>query len=106
VTQIGPLLGVMPVAGTEEVLPLPLVDDERKRVAMTPKKKLMHEASVTTGTVRPASELKTQRPKAPPPAPPLPTQKTEAPPGHGPESPDDRIARKTREALEQAFAVR
>jgi len=106
VTQIGPLLGVMPVAGTEEVLPLPLVDDERKRVAMTPKKKLMHEASVTTGTVRPASELKTQRPKAPPPAPPLPTQKTEAPPGPGPESPDDRIARKTREALEQAFAVR
>lgn len=107
VSQIGPLLGVNPVNDTEEVLPLPLVDDERRqKIAKQQKPSIVRKASVTSGTIRPASQL--SRPPGentvPPPAPPVPTRKTEAPPDPE-ETPDDRIARKTREALEQAFAV-
>lgn len=108
VTQIGPLLGIAPIAGEEEPLPLPPVDDERKRIAKS-KPGMVHEASVTSGAIRPASTLSQPpaKPQAPPPAAPVPKVKAAAPPGPAePESPDDRIARKTREALEQALAVR
>lgn len=107
VSQIGPLLGILPAAVTDEPLPLPPIDDERLKPKIA-SDTLVKKASVSAGVVRPARSLKTSptiRIEAPPP-PPLPKQ-TAKPPPKPPvdETPDERIARKTREALEQAFAA-
>lgn len=101
VGQIGPLLGIMPHVGDEEPLVLPTIDKHKKK---KPDPKLVKRASVTSGVVRQQpksveSEIKPAPKKQPNPKP---KAKTEPPPT---EDPDDRIARKTREALEQAFAV-
>jgi cell division protein FtsI (penicillin-binding protein 3) len=109
VAQIGPLLGIAPVMTGEEPLLLPLIDDER---AKTPKiaetKSFVKKASVSSGVVRPSGTLKpsVSVPVEAPPPPPAPPMKAKPPPqADAVESPDDRIARKTREALEQAFAA-
>ncbi len=107
VSQIGPLLGIVPAAENDEPLPLPPIDDERLKPKIATDT-LVKKASVSAGVVRPASSLKPPssiRIEAPPP-PPLPKQ-TAKPPPKAPENetPDERIARKTREALEQAFAA-
>ena len=85
----------------------PPIDDERLKPKIATDT-LVKKASVSAGVVRPASSLKPPssiRIEAPPP-PPLPKQ-TAKPPPKAPENetPDERIARKTREALEQAFAA-
>lgn len=78
VKQLGPLVGIAPLISEEEPLPLPLVDDERK--APEP--------------VVPARMIKqTSAPVVAPAAPSV------------AETPRERIARQTREALEQAFAA-
>lgn len=106
VSQIGPLLGIEPLVGGEEPLALPMIDDERRK--RKPRAGLVKNASVASGVVRPAGGVKkppsipTETPKAPV------RQKTKAEPPPKDikdETPDERIARKTREALEQAFAA-
>lgn len=92
VAQIGPLLGVQPRVAETEPLDLPLIDDERQK-NITRTKALVKNVSVTTQP-KPADEVV----RAPPVA-----KKATSPPLD--ETPSDRIARKTREALEQAFAV-
>ena len=106
VSQIGPLLGIEPLMTGVELLALPMIDDERRK-----QKKsygLVKNASVASGVVRPAGGLKkppsisAETPKTPV------RQKTKAetpPKDLKDETPNDRIARKTREALEQAFAA-
>jgi cell division protein FtsI (penicillin-binding protein 3) len=114
VAQIGPLLGITPDMTGEEPLNLPLIDDEVKRIPkIAANTDLVKKASVSSGVIRPAGTLKpavTIPVEAPPP--PLPRMKTKPPPeARAPstevpgETPDERIARKTREALEQAFAA-
>lgn len=100
VGQIGPLLGIMPHVGEEEPLDLPIVDKHKKK----PDPKLVKRASVSSGVVREKSKTVQSKTKPTPKkqSAPKAKTKTEPPPG---EDPDDRIARKTREALEQAFAV-
>ncbi len=117
VAQIGPLLGITPLNEGEEPLSLPAIDDERLKIARSvPDPGLVKNASISSGVIRPVVDQK-QSGSQPIEAPPVPRQKTEAPPvprqksdpppkSREGESPDDRIARKTREALEQAFAVR
>lgn len=103
VSQIGPLLGIAPMAADREPVPLPLIDDERLKPKIAADA-MVKKASVSSGVVRPASTLKppvSMEIKLPSP-PPVPKRKAEPPPG---ETPDERIARKTREALEQAFAA-
>ena len=108
VSQIGPLLGIAPDMTGDEPLSLPLIDDERRKapkIAAT--NGLVKKASVSSGVIRPSGALKPpastpiQTPKQLP-APPVPKLRAEPPPD---ETPDERIARKTREALEQAFAA-
>ena len=86
------MLGVQPRVAETEPLDLPLIDDERQK-KITRTKALVKNASVTT-TRKPTEEVV----RAPPAV-----KKATAPPAN--ETPADRIARKTREALEQAFAV-
>ncbi|MEX0695764.1 MAG: penicillin-binding protein 2 [Rhodospirillales bacterium] len=107
IAQIGPLLGIAPGNDAEEPLALPAIDDERLRISRTkPDSGMVKNASVTSGVIRPPVDLKQPR-SVPIEAPPVPRQKVEPPPKSlDGETPDDRIARKTREALEQAFAVR
>lgn len=103
VSQIGPLLGIEPLMTGEEPLALPAIDDERLKAPADPQAGLMRNASVAAGVVRPVpviGSLPAKPVEAPPP--PIRTE-SKAPAG---EAPDDRIARRTREALEQAFAVR
>ncbi|MBO6947283.1 MAG: penicillin-binding protein 2 [Rhodospirillales bacterium] len=107
VSQIGPLLGIVPAAIEDEPLPLPPIDDERLKPKIATDT-MVKKASVSAGVVRPANSVKPPASiqiEAPPP-PPLPKQ-TAKPPPQPPvnETPDERIARKTREALEQAFAA-
>ncbi len=85
VKELGPLMGIAPRLEEGEPLPLPLVDDERKKQP-APAPRLIKRASTTAA------------PPAPKPAVvPLPT-----PPAA--ETPSDRIAREARQVLEQAFA--
>jgi len=106
VAQIGPLLGVAPLNTNEEPLTLPAIDDERLKLSKSaPNMNLVKKASVSNGVVRPVKTLR-QPPSLPTNAPSVPRRKAEPPPGSlENETPDERIARKTREALEQAFAV-
>ena len=106
VSQIGPLLGIEPLMTGVELLALPMIDDERRK-----QKKsygLVKNASVASGVVRPTGALK-KPPSVPAETPKAPVRqktKVEPPPKDlKDETPDDRIARKTREALEQAFAA-
>lgn len=102
VAQIGPLLGIMPHNSDIEPLALPLIDMHKKKTKTDPK--LVKRASVSSGVVREKAKSSSDQVKPAPtgPAEPKIKAKTEPPPK---EDPDDRIARKTREALEQAFAV-
>lgn len=116
ISQIGPLLGIAPGKADEEPLTLPLIDDERLKAPKIANSGMVKKASVSSGVVRPVRSVKppeTIEIKTPPP-PPVP-KKAAAPPDDAPpgetrsppagETPDERIARKTREALEQAFAA-
>lgn len=102
VAQIGPLLGIMPYNNDEEPMALPIIDKHKKKAKRDPK--LVKRASVSSGVVREKSKSSSDQVKPAPASPVEPKikTKTEPPPN---ENPDDRIARKTREALEQAFAV-
>lgn len=106
VSQIGPLLGIEPLIGGEEPLVLPKIDDERRKRKASAG--LVKNASVASGVVRPAGVVK-RPPSIPVETPKAPVRqktKVEPPPKDlKDETPDDRIARKTREALEQAFAA-
>lgn len=105
VGQVGPLLGIMPHNDEEEPLALPLIDKDKKKAKVAkPDPGLVKRASVSSGVVREKAKSPSDQAQ---PAPPAPKEtkseiKSEPPPK---EDPDDRIARKTREALEQAFAV-
>lgn len=103
VAQIGPLLGIMPHNSDIEPIELPVIDKDKKKVKTDPK--LVKRASVSSGVVRekPKSSVEQVKPTPAVPSEPKLKTKIEPPPK---EDPDDRIARKTREALEQAFAVR
>lgn len=103
VAQIGPLLGIMPHNSEIEPIELPVIDKDKKKAKTDPK--LVKRASVSSGVVREKPKPSVDQVKPAPAVPSEPKQKTkiEPPPK---EDPDDRIARKTREALEQAFAVR
>lgn len=116
VSQIGPLLGINPDMTGEEPLKLPLIDDELKKAPSAEPKiasrdNLVKKVSVSSGVIRPLEAAKPRAtvPTRAPPPPPLPRQKAEPPPKEtsvpANETPDERIARKTREALEQAFAA-
>ena len=106
VSQIGPLLGIEPLMTGVELLALPMIDDERRKQKMS--FGLVKNASVASGVVRPAGGLK-KPPSIPAETPKAPVrQKTKVEPlpkDLKDETPNDRIARKTREALEQAFAA-
>jgi len=112
VAQIGPLLGIAPDMSGDEPLSLPLIDDERRRAPKIAETSgFVKKASVSSGVIRPGAVLKSRTSvpiKVPPPpaAPPrkaVPPPKADGAPKN--ETPDERIARKTREALEQAFAA-
>ncbi|MDB9702725.1 penicillin-binding protein 2 [Rhodospirillales bacterium] len=106
VSQIGPLLGIEPLITGVEPLALPMIDDERRKQKIS--SGLVKNASVASGVVRPAGALK-KPPSVPAETPKAPVRqktKVEPPPKDlKDETPEDRIARKTREALEQAFAA-
>lgn len=102
VGQIGPLLGIVPYVGEGEPIELPVVDEDKKKKKPDPK--LVKRASVSSGVVRQNQKIIEQEAKTAPKQQPEPKVKTKAEPPPS-EDPDDRIARKTREALEQAFAV-
>ncbi len=89
VKQLGPLVGITPLITEEEPLPLPAVDDELKKQKRT----------VPARLVKPVSA------PAPEPPPILAPRAAEPPPPPADESPRERIARETREVLEQAFAA-
>ncbi|MDA8637684.1 penicillin-binding protein 2 [Rhodospirillales bacterium] len=103
VAQIGPLLGIMPHNSDVEPLDLPVIDKDKKKMKSDPK--LVKRASVSSGVVREKTKSTTTEIKPAPTGRSAPKLKTQAEPPPK-EDPDDRIARKTREALEQAFAVR
>ncbi len=107
VAQMGPLLGIEPNLEDGEPIALPPVDGER----LQPKPSMVKQASVVGGVVRPSPTLRrpAENVKTPsPPAPPAVRAQPEPPPAGAPpdEAPKDRIARKTREALEQALVAR
>ena len=106
VSQIGPLLGIEPLITGVEPLALPMIDDERRKQKIS--SGLVKNASVASGVVRPAGSLK-KPPSVPAETPKAPVRqktKVELPPKDlKDETPEDQIARKTREALEQAFAA-
>ena len=106
VSQIGPLLGIEPLITGVEPLALPMIDDERRKQKIS--SGLVKNASVASGVVRPAGALK-KPPSVPAETPKAPVRqktKVELPPKDlKDETPEDQIARKTREALEQAFAA-
>lgn len=105
VAQIGPMLGISPLNNKEEPLLLPAIDDERLKLARTPDPGMVKQVSVSSGIVRLASTV-TQTPPIPIDTPPVPRRKTEKQPDvRKDETPGERIARKTREALEQAFVA-
>ena len=111
VSQIAPILGIEPIMTDTEPMDLPLIDEERRKQRTQPA--MVRQASVTSGVVRPASGERTviitPAPKPsdnPAPSPAAPVLKTSPAPDVTDESPKERIARKTREALEQAFAAR
>lgn len=105
VSQIGPLLGIEPMPDDVEPLELPAFDKKKKKAKPVANSGMVKNASISSGVVRkPATP---EPPKTVPViAPKKAEQKVDPPPDAGPgETPDERIARKTREALEQAFAV-
>ena len=103
VQQMGPLLGVEPNLEGREPMVLPGIDGERTAPVRRLQPGLVKQASATSGLIRPVPGY-SRTVDNPPPAPVK--IKAALPPPPAGDTPDDRIARKTREALEQALVAR